>query len=73
MNPRLRKAVAGLFVLGFLAFWIWGAVLIAAMIPDTSKPLRYLFFVVAGCGWGVPLFPIITWAEHGVLFRRSKT
>jgi hypothetical protein len=64
VNPRLRKAVAGVAVLLFLALWILGALKIAGYLPQTWWA-KGLFFLVAGVGWGVPLFPLIAWAERG--------
>jgi hypothetical protein len=66
VGPRTRKALAGAITLVFLLVWLVVALGLAAYIPD---PWRPVFFAVAGIGWGVPLFPLFTWAEHGTLRR----
>jgi hypothetical protein len=66
VGPRTRKALAGVITLVFLAVWLVVTLGLAAYIPDHWRPV---FFAVAGTGWGVPLFPLFTWAEHGALRR----
>lgn len=65
MHPRLRRFVACVTVLAFLFFWIWGAISIADMLPDIWW-VDMIFFVVAGTGWGLPLIPLLRWAEKPV-------
>jgi hypothetical protein len=66
VSPRVRKAVAGAIVLVWLIAWIMGAVVgglwVSAHAPKWVIPL---FYAIVGIGWGVPLFPLFTWAEHG--------
>ena len=62
MNPRLRRFIATLGVLIFLTFWIWGAVSLNDYLPDLWW-VDMIFFTVAGIGWGVPLIPLLRWAE----------
>ena len=71
MHPRLRSFIATLGVLAFLAFWIWGAVLINDALPQ-SVWLDLVFFTVAGMGWGLPLIPLLRWAETGSLRKPRK-
>jgi hypothetical protein len=68
VGPRTRKAVASVATLVFLLVWLLVALRLAAYVPDHWKAL---FFAVTGIGWGVPLFPLFTWAEHG-RFRRPR-
>lgn len=63
MSPRLRRFIATVGVLAFLAFWIWGSVTIADILPDIGW-VKMIFFIVAGMGWGVPLIPLLRWAER---------
>ncbi len=66
MNPRVRKAIGGIGMLVFLAFYAVVMVTIAGHLPD-NKLVELVFFVVAGIGWCVPLFPLIYWMEKGRL------
>lgn len=64
MNPRLRRLLAACATLAFLAFWVWAAIALSTRLP--ANPLvQLLFYAVAGIGWGVPLFPLLKWAEKG--------
>lgn len=64
MSPRLRKFIATVLVVAFLAFWVWGVVTIADFLPDNFW-VDVIYFTVAGIGWGIPLIPILRWAEKG--------
>lgn len=64
MPPRLRRAVAAAGVLLFLAAWVWGAVSLGARLPNNPW-IQLLFYGVAGTAWGVPLIPLLRWAERG--------
>lgn len=64
MNPRLRRLIAAIGVVAFLAFYIWAAVAIGERLPD--QPLiDLLFYALAGTGWALPLYPLLRWAERG--------
>ena len=62
MNPRLRRFIASMAVLVFLAFWVWGAVTLSEFLPDLIW-VDMIYFIVAGIGWGIPLIPLLRWAE----------
>lgn len=64
MGPRTRKAVATFGVLAFLAFYIWAVTSLAGYIPQVWWA-QVLYFAVAGLAWGVPVLPLIKWAEKG--------
>ena len=64
MSPRLRRFIATLGVVCFLAFWVWGAVSLHSLLPNAWW-IDLIFFAVAGIGWGVPLIPMLRWAEIG--------
>lgn len=63
MPPRARRFIATLGVIGFLAFWVWGAVTLHDHLPDAWW-IDLIFFAVGGIGWGVPLIPLLRWAER---------
>ena len=69
MGPRTRKALASVITLVFLVVWIVGAMWLAAYVP--AGWMKYLYLAVAGVAWGLPLFPLFTWAETG-RFRRPQ-
>ncbi len=64
MHPRLRRFIATVGVLAFLAFYIWAAIAIGDRIP--KQPLiQLLYFAIVGTAWGVPLYPLFKWSEKG--------
>ncbi|WP_427792338.1 DUF2842 domain-containing protein [Brevundimonas diminuta] len=63
MSPRLRRFIATLGVIFFLAFWVWGAVSLHNLLPKAWW-IDLIFFAVAGIGWGLPLIPMLRWAER---------
>ena len=62
MGPRTRRFVAMIGVLLFMAFWIWGAIALRGLLPP-GQLIDLAVFAVAGVGWGVPLIPLLSWAE----------
>ena len=63
MGSRTRRFIATRGVLLFLTFWVWGAVSINDVLPNIWW-LDLIFFTVAGIGWGIPLIPLLRWAER---------
>ncbi len=64
MGPRTRRALAAAAVLAFLAAWVWATIELGGRLPDNPW-LQLLFYGVAGIGWGVPVIPLLRWAERG--------
>ncbi|WP_372708328.1 DUF2842 domain-containing protein [Brevundimonas sp.] len=64
MGPRTRRFIAAAGALAFLAAYVWAVIAIGDRLPD-SMWIDLLFYGVAGIAWGVPLFPLISWAEGG--------
>ena len=64
MGARTRRLVATVGVVLFLAFYVWAVVSIGAILPK-SPWIDLLFYGVAGIAWGVPLIPLLRWAESG--------
>jgi len=62
VKARARRVVASFGAVGFLVFWIWGALAIGEHLPDAMW-VKLIYFAVAGTAWGVPLFPLIAWAN----------
>jgi hypothetical protein len=62
MGPRTRRAVASIGIVAFLTFYVWAVVTLGARLPE--HPLvQLLFYGIAGTAWGVPLLPLLSWAE----------
>ena len=61
----MRKLVAMLVTLSFLALWIAGAATIGSSITDAPKWVQLLFYIVAGIGWALPLKPLMLWMNSG--------
>lgn len=64
MGPRTRRFVAALGALAFLAFYVWAVIAIGERLPE-SMWIDLIFCGVAGIAWGVPLIPLLSWAEGG--------
>ncbi len=61
---RTRRFVAMLGVLVFLAVYVWAVVAVGERLPDHPL-IALLFYGVAGIAWGVPIIPLLRWAEGG--------
>ena len=72
MGPRTRRAVASIGIVAFLTFYVWAVVTLGARLPE--HPLvQLLFYGIAGTAWGVPLLPLLSWAEGRPFgFGRSR-
>ena len=64
MPTRWRKFIGGAGMLVFLGLYAVGAVMLYEHLPD-FKIVRLVYMAVAGIGWGVPLFPLISWMNRG--------
>lgn len=64
MGPRTKRFVAALGALAFLAFYVWAVIAIADRLPE-SMWIDLIFYAVAGIAWGLPLIPLLRWAEGG--------
>ena len=63
MSPSLRKLVGMVAILAFLFGWVVGALAIADYLPK-HPAAALIFFLVAGLGWGLPLFPLLSWMNR---------
>lgn len=62
MGSRTRRFVAAIVAIAFLAFYVWAVVAIGDRLP-ASMWIDLIFYSVAGIAWGVPLIPLLSWAE----------
>ncbi|MGV3579604.1 DUF2842 domain-containing protein [Brevundimonas sp.] len=70
MGPRARRAIASVGILAFLIFYVWAVIAIGGHVSD--HPLAQLaYYGLAGTLWGVPLLPLMSWAE-GKPFLKKK-
>lgn len=65
MPRSQRRIVASLVLIAFLVLWVWGAATIGTQLATAPKWASFVFFVVAGIGWAVPLKPVFTWMNSG--------
>ena len=64
MGLRTRRFVAMVGALAFLVFYVWAVIAVGDVLPENMW-VDLLFYGVAGIAWGVPLIPLLTWAEGG--------
>lgn len=57
----MRKPIATLLLLSFIAFWIWIAGTVGSALTDAPQFLQLIFYIVAGLGWILPLRPLFKW------------
>lgn len=57
----MRKPVAIVVMLVFLAAWIWAAGTLGSNITGLPRWMQLVFFIVAGLGWVLPLRPLLKW------------
>ncbi|MDJ0922582.1 MAG: DUF2842 domain-containing protein [Henriciella sp.] len=65
MKRPQRRIVAAIFLMVFLAFWIWAAATIGTHLATAPKWASLIFFVVAGIGWALPIKPVFAWMNSG--------
>ena len=63
MGPRTRRCVAAVGAIAFLAFYVWAVVAIGDRLP-ASMWIDLVFYGIAGIAWGIPLIPLLSWAER---------
>lgn len=64
MSARVRKAIGGLLILIFLAFYVLLIITIGDHVPN-QWAVKLVYYLVAGTAWGVPIIPLITWMNRG--------
>lgn len=63
VGARTRRFIVALATLAFLGFYIWLMTVIADMLPD-SFWVDLIFYPIAGIAWGLPLIPLLRWADR---------
>ncbi|WP_300378715.1 DUF2842 domain-containing protein [Henriciella sp.] len=57
----MRKIIASIIMLLFLAFWIFLAATIGTRMTDAPFWIQLIFYIVAGFAWVFPLRPLMRW------------
>lgn len=57
----MRKIVAGITLLAFIALWIFLAATIGTHITGAPDWLQLVFYIFAGFAWVFPLRPLMRW------------
>ncbi|MBU2607043.1 MAG: DUF2842 domain-containing protein [Alphaproteobacteria bacterium] len=61
----MRKPVASLILLAFIALWIFLVGTFSGMIGSWPRWGQLVFYTIAGFGWIVPLKPLFAWMNSG--------
>lgn len=61
----MRKPIAMLVLLIYLAFYIWLVSLAVPLIGQSHQAIQLAFYLVAGFVWIVPLKPLFAWMNVG--------
>ncbi|WP_340694107.1 DUF2842 domain-containing protein [Hyphomonas sp.] len=61
----MRKPVASLILLTFIALWIFLVGTFSGMIASWPRWAQLVFYIVAGFGWIAPLKPLFAWMNSG--------
>ena len=61
----MRKPIAMLVLLIYLAFYIWLVSLAVPLIGKSHQAIQLGFYLVAGFVWIVPLKPLFAWMNVG--------
>lgn len=64
MGLRTRRFVAMIGTLAFLTGYVWAVIAIGERLPDHAL-IDLIFYGVAGIAWGLPIIPLLRWAEGG--------
>lgn len=60
----MRKVVAAIAILAFIAIWIVLIGTIGSRITDQPIWIQLPFYIVAGVAWILPLRPILRWMNR---------
>lgn len=71
MGLRARRAIASIGILVFLTFYVWAVIAIGGRVPH-HPVATLLYYGLAGTLWGVPLLPLMSWAEGKPFLRKRR-
>ena len=60
-RSKVRKIIASIIMLLFLALWIFLAATIGTRMTGAPGWLQLIFYIVAGFAWVFPLRPLFRW------------
>ncbi len=63
MSPRLKKLVALIVLLPFLAAYMFAAAALGERVPNVQI-LKVPYYIVAGIAWALPVRYLIMWANR---------
>jgi Protein of unknown function (DUF2842) len=65
MPRRIRKLIGAVLILVIVCLYALVAMAVAqGRLQDADKIWQYLYYVVAGMGWVLPVMPVIRWMER---------
>ena len=64
MTARVRKLIGLFAILACVVFYAVAGVVVAERLPD-NRAVEWIFYIVAGLAWGVPILPLISWMNRG--------
>lgn len=65
MNPSWRKPAGIGLILLVILVWAVVAVSLFDLVAGLAWPVHFLYFLVAGTMWVLPLKPLLLWMETG--------
>jgi hypothetical protein len=65
MKPTWRKPAGAMLILLIIFCWALLVLTLADYVVAWPTPLQFLFFLVAGTVWILPLKPLLRWMELG--------
>lgn len=64
MRQRTRKFIGMIVLVAFVIVYSLLAMAIASVVlPNLSRPLQILYYVVAGFLWVLPSAPLVSWMQ----------
>ncbi len=72
MGVRARRAIASAGILAFLTVYVWAVIAVGAHVPQ-HPVATLLFYGLAGTLWGVPLLPLMSWAEGRPFLKKRRS
>ena len=65
INNRIKKLIGTIIIPIWLIFFIgFVAVLAEILLPNLNGFMVFLFYLIAGLIWVVPVLPIISWMQR---------